>query len=35
MASNMSQLEEVEDKVDDDLHLDHLNYEEIIVPRPH
>jgi hypothetical protein len=28
-------LEEVEDNVDDDLHLDPLNYEDITVPRPY
>jgi hypothetical protein len=35
MASKMSQLEEVEDNLDNDLHLDPLNYEDIIVPRPY
>jgi hypothetical protein len=35
MASNMSQSEEVEDEVDNDLHLGPLNYEEMIIPQPH
>jgi hypothetical protein len=35
MASKMSQLEEVEDNLDNDLHLDPLNYEDITVPRPY
>ena len=35
MASNMSQLEEVEENTDKDQLLDPLHDENLIVPRPH